>query len=232
MRSSRIALVGALAGLIGAALAPASATAFRDPGTYTITFNVRDESGRPQTLLIPSINGDSMISAPTDQNGQLRVDGLDPGDVVTWLRGTYPQCDSPPEAPDGVSYTVPSDNVPATVDITLPDIMSAQEFSEGTQISAAEDEFLALINRARRKRGLEPLYISTTLSAAAYWATIHNQRVCSPAYSPFALGFPGLVVLPTDVVNAADRRPVAERAVGSSPVVIADEGSQSPDPLR
>src|SRR5581483_142761 len=41
-----------------------------------------------------------------------------------------------------------------------------------------------------------------------------------------------LAVLPTDVVNAADRRPVAERAVGSSPVVIADEGSQSPDPLR
>ena len=41
-----------------------------------------------------------------------------------------------------------------------------------------------------------------------------------------------LVVLPTEVVNAADGRPVAERAVGSSPVVVADEGSQRARPLR
>jgi Periplasmic copper-binding protein (NosD) len=36
----------------------------------------------------------------------------------------------------------------------------------------------------------------------------------------------GLVVLPTDVMNTADRRPVSQRAVGPLPVVVAEKGCQ------
>jgi Arc/MetJ-type ribon-helix-helix transcriptional regulator len=40
-----------------------------------------------------------------------------------------------------------------------------------------------------------------------------------------------LVVLPTHVVNAADRRPVPQRAVRATPVVVAKEGWHGSGPL-
>ena len=62
-----------------------------------------------------------------------------------------------------------------------------------------------------------------------------NQAVdCDPADAVFADCVSqqvALAVLPTDVVNAADRRPVTERAVRASPVVVAKEGCQGLRPV-
>ena len=58
---------------------------------------------------------------------------------------------------------------------------------------------------------------------------LNRARLRDAALSQTAVGYTSrLVVLPTDVVNAADRRPVTERAVGPSPVVVAKEGCQGP----
>src|SRR6266566_2578715 len=55
----------------------------------------------------------------------------------------------------------------------------------------------------------------------ADWAKVEGP---DPKARPFSSssGSPRLAVLPTDVVNAADRRPVSDRAVRSAPVVVLE----------
>jgi hypothetical protein len=67
------------------------------------------------------------------------------------------------------------------------------------------------------------LHVGGLVSALKPETKWNHPRISPPFW---ALG-----VLPTHVVNAADRRPVSQRAMRATPVVIAKEGWHGSGPL-
>jgi chromosome segregation protein len=79
---------------------------------------------------------------------------------------------------------------------------------------------LAMLQQQHRSLAQQVETVRTQLAAAPDTARIREQLIEQIAAEAPTVR---LVVLPTEVVNAAERRSVSERAVWSTPVVVADE---------
>jgi uncharacterized protein YkwD len=149
-------LLGCLAA-IAALAAPAAAAE-----AATIEFVVKNERGLPQANA--HIFG-WQAAVATDPDGRKVLANIDPGDVLKFSRcpfGVGSSGCSAPEAPNGVSYTVPA-SPPAQVEITLPALSDPNYVSNEPSLSSDERGLLGLINDERQGRGVGKLESATTL---------------------------------------------------------------------
>lgn len=176
-------------------LAPAVAQA------ASINFTVTNGAGRPQDNVAVKVNGQGGYATGSD--GTVALGGLQPGDRVSFTRQWLSCEPTPPEGRDGVTYAVPA-SPPENVSITVPTVID----NVGAAPNGAAQALAGEINQLREQRGLAPLEISTTLSAAARWeARTAMESDCLGSLGTIDSGWPASnwVWIAADVADYSEK---------------------------